>query len=101
MHTRLFKLSKLYLYADVALNNGNPARNYSNRDDAVHFKHEKTGMYMVHTMEASHAYRRPIPGQKEISAIAAKTEMGFWLAQEGMYIAVDLNKVAGTTRDEL
>ena len=56
---------------------------------------------MQHTNQPNHAYNRPIPGQKEISATANRDKNGLWVAQEGMYIAVDMNKVAGTVHDEL
>lgn len=78
-----------------------PANGYWMRDDAIHLKHVNTDKYLIHTMKNQHVYQRPIPGQKEVSAKSEKSDIGFWIAQEGMYVAVDLEKKAGTVRDEL
>jgi len=53
------------------------------RDDSVRIKHVATNMYL-HV--AGQTYGRPIAGQYEVSATAAKSRGNLWQAMEGVYM---------------
>ena len=57
------------------------------RDVAFVLQHVQTGAYMHHDMKS--VYRRPISGQREISAVANKDKNSEWVVQEGVYVAVN------------